>query len=233
MKTVLITGASSGIGYACGKLFLSLGYKVVFHYNTTVIDVTSFGEDAISYKADICDFKQVEQMFLFVKEKFGGVDILINNAGVQHISMLCDTNAEDWQKVIDTDLTGVYNTTKCALDYMMWNGGKIVNISSIWGQCGGACESAYSAAKAGVIGLTKALAKEYSNINVNCICPGVIEGKMNNRLSQEEKEQLVEQIPLKRFGKPEEVAYLTEFLCSSKADYITGQVFAVNGGMYM
>ncbi len=229
MKTVLITGASGDIGSACARIFAQNGFNVVAQYNNNPVNIP----DVFAVKADVKDEKSVEEMFSEAREKFGKIDVLINNAGIQQISMLCDTETEAWQNVIDVNLTGAYNTTKCALKDMMWSGGKIINVSSIWGQCGAACESAYSASKAGLIGLTKALAKEYSNINVNCICPGVIEGKMNKHLTDKDREELLEQIPLKRFGTPEDVAKVALFLVSSDADYITGQVIAVNGGMYI
>ena len=175
---------------------------------------------------------EVEQMFDIARKKYGRIDVLINNSAIQSIGMLCDQNSQDWQKVMDVDLTGAYNTVKCALSDMMYNGGKIINISSIWGQCGASCEVAYSTAKAGLIGFTKALAKEYPNINTNCICPGVIETKMNGHLSIEDREELKNEIPMHRFGKPEEVAELALFL-AEKGDYILGQVIAINGGMYI
>ena len=235
MKTVLVTGASGDIGSAVAKAFRDNGYNVTIHYNSneTFAQKLALDLDAFCVKADISCMKDVECMFDQVCSKYGNVDVLVNNAGIQHIQMLCDTSPEAWQKVMDVNLTGTYNCTKCAVEKMMWHGGKIINISSVWGQCGGACESAYSASKAGVIGFTKSLAKEYSAINVNCICPGVIESKMNEHLTKEDREELKEQIPLKRFGKPEDVAELAVFLASSKADYITGQIIAVNGGMYI
>ncbi len=230
MKTVLITGASGDIGSACAEAFAANGFFAVLQYNKNV-PKNSFG--GMCVQADVRNADSVKSMFDAVCKKYGKVDVLINNAGVQLIKMLCDTTQEEWQNVLDTNLTGAYNCTKCALDSMMWHGGKIINISSVWGQCGGACEAAYSASKAGLIGLTKALAKEYSSINVNCICPGVINSKMNEHLSENEKAELMEQIPLKRFGEPKDVAELALFLASDKADYITGQIIAVNGGMYM
>ncbi|MBR2861432.1 MAG: 3-oxoacyl-ACP reductase FabG [Clostridia bacterium] len=229
MKTVLITGASGDIGSACVRIFAQNGFNVVAQYNSNPVNIP----DVFAVKADVKDEKSVKEMFSEARAKFGKIDVLINNAGIQQISMLCDTDADAWKRVIDVNLTGAYNTTKCALEDMMWSGGKIINVSSIWGQCGAACESAYSASKAGLIGFTKALAKEYSSINVNCICPGVIEGKMNKHLTDKERDELLEQIPLKRFGTPEDVAKVALFLASSDADYITGQVIAVNGGMYI
>jgi 3-oxoacyl-[acyl-carrier protein] reductase len=232
MKTVLITGATGGIGQALVKLFHQNGYNVVINYLNNIQAAEELKEFGFPVRADVSDMDQVENMFSLAREKFQKIDVVINNSGIQHIGMLYDTACADWDKVISTDLTGTFNVTKCALRDMMWQGGKIINISSIWGQTGASCEAAYSAAKAGVIGLTKALAKEYSNINVNCICPGVIETKMNARLNADERQQLIDEIPLKRFGTPWEVAETALFL-AEKGTYITGQVIAVNGGMYI
>ena len=234
MKTVLITGATGGIGQAMAKEFSDNGYNVIMNYykNEEVAKKLLEKVNGIIFKADVSNIHEVEDMFEIARKKYGKIDVLINNSAIQQIGMLCDLDVNQWQKVMDVDLTGAFNTIKCALKDMMYSGGKIINISSIWGQCGASCEAAYSAAKAGLIGLTKSIAKEYPNINTNCICPGVIETPMNNHLSQEEKQQLLDEIPLKRFGKPEEVASLALFL-AEKGDYILGQVIAVNGGMYM
>ena len=230
MKTVLNTGATGGIGQAIVRVFKD--YNVIIHYNKNgdMADKLLKEVNGIKIQADVRNMADVENMFAIAREKYGKIDVLINNSGVQLIKMLADTEPSEWQEVMDTDLTGVYNTIKCALGDMMYSGGKIINISSIWGRCGAACEAAYSAAKAGIIGLTKALAKEYSNINVNCICPGVIKTPMNDHLSDEEKEALINEIPLGRFGDPEEVAELCLFL-AEKGNYITGQVIGIDGGM--
>mgnify|MGYP003532547850 CR=1 FL=1 len=234
MKTVLITGATGGIGQAMANEFSDNGYNVIMNYykNEEVAKKLLEKVNGIIFKADVSNIHEVEDMFEIARKKYGKIDVLINNSAIQQIGMLCDLDVNQWQKVMDVDLTGAFNTIKCALKDMMYSGGKIINISSIWGQCGASCEAAYSAAKAGLIGLTKSIAKEYPNINTNCICPGVIETPMNNHLSQEEKQQLLDEIPLKRFGKPEEVASLALFL-AEKGNYILGQVIAVNGGMYM
>ena len=229
MKTVLITGATGDIGQAIVRAFKGWNVVIQYHTNEKVADQLLKEVSGIKVKCDVSDFTSVENMFEIAREKFNKIDVLINNAGIQLIKMLADTTSEEWQNIINTDLTSVYNTTKCALEDMMYQGGKIINISSIWGISGASCEVAYSAAKAGVIGFTKALSKEYSNINVNCICPGVIESKMNSHLSLEEKEELLNEIPLKRFGKAEEVADLCLFL-AEKGDYITGEVIKIDGG---
>ena len=229
MKTVLITGATGDIGKAIAKEFK--GWNVVIHYNKNEKSADELLKEVsgIKVQADIKDEEQVKNMFLQAKNAFGKVDVLINNAGVQLIKMVADTSLEEWREVIDTNLTGAFLTTKYALSDMMYSGGKIINISSIWGEKGASCEAVYSASKAGLIGFTKALSKEYSNINVNCICPGVIESKMNEHLSEKDREELLEEIPLKRFGTPKEVAELCLFL-AEKGDYITGQVIGVDGG---
>lgn len=235
MKNVLITGATGGIGSATARLFAKKGYNVIVHYfkNEEQAKMLEKETGGLSFQADLRNWDATRQMFKKINEKFEKVDVLINNAGSQLIKMLCDTDRNEWKDILDLNLTAAYNTTKCALETMMWSGGKIINVSSVWGQCGGACEVAYSSAKAGVIGLTKAMAKEYGNICTNCICPGVINTKMNDHLSSEDAEELKKQIPLGRFGEPEEVAQLALFLASDKADYITGQIIAVNGGMYI
>lgn len=234
MKNVLITGATGDIGSALARKFAQNGYAVIIHYNSNREKAEELQREigGKTVKADISNKEETERMFEEINA-FGGADTVINNAGTQLIKMLCDTEFDEMKSILDTDLLGACNVCRCAVNKMMWTGGNIINISSVWGQCGGACESVYSAAKSGLIGLTKALAKEYGNIRTNCICPGVIEGKMNEHLSEEERKILIDCIPAGRFGKSEEVAELALFLDSDKAEYITGQVIAVNGGMYI
>ncbi len=229
MKTVLITGATGDIGQAIVRAFKDYNVVIQYNKNEDIADELLKEVSGIKVQCDVSDFASVENMFTLAREMYGKVDVLINNAGIQLIKMVIDTSPNEWQKIIDTNLTGVFNTTKCALSDMMYSGGKIINISSIWGISGASCEAAYSASKAGIIGFTKAVAKEYSNINVNCICPGVIQSKMNEHLSNEDKEDLINEIPLKRFGTPQEVAELCLFL-AEKGDYITGEVIKVDGG---
>lgn len=234
MKTVLITGASGGIGQACARVFAQNGYFPILHYHKNEAARQLAQElGGVAVQADIASPQQVQAMFTEIFGRVQKLDVLINNAGGAHRQMLCDTTPAQWQHVLDVNLTGTYHCIKCALEHMMWNGGRIINISSVWGQCGGSCEAAYSAAKAGMIGLTKALAKEYPKIGVNCICPGVIDTPMNDGFSLEEKQALLEQIPAGRFGRPEEVAAAALFLASDGAAYITGQVLGVNGGLYI
>ena len=165
--------------------------------------------------------------------KFSTVDILINNAGISYEGLLSDTSDEIWNNIIATNLTGVFNCTKAVLPYMInQKKGKIINISSIWGICGASCEVAYSASKSGVIGFSKALAKEVgpSGVNVNCIAPGIIDTDMNNNLTEQDKKDFVEELPISRIGNAKDIADTAFFLCSESADYITGQVLAVDGG---
>ena len=235
MKTVLITGASHGIGKAIAKEFAQNGYKVVINYNSSKQEAEELVKEinGLAIKADVSKENEVEQMFELVKQKFGKIDVLVNNAGVALKKMICDTTLEDWQRVININLTGSFLVSKCAIKNMMYEGGKIINISSVFGVSGASCEGAYSASKAGIIALTKSMAKEYANVCINCVCPGAIDTKMNDNLSQEEKQELINEIPAGRLGTCEEVAKTVLFLSSDAADYITGQVISINGGMYI
>ena len=227
MKKVLITGASRGIGRAAALMFHENGYDVIANYNKTEItDLEKIGIRSV--KADVSDFEQVRHMF----DKIGGVDILLNNAGIAMQKMLCDTTPQDWDKIFGTNMTGMYNTVKCAMDYMVnQKYGKIINISSMWGTVGASCEVAYSATKSGIHGLTRALAKELapSNIQVNAIACGVIDTEMNGRLNEEERQDLMDEIPSGRFAAPEEVAELALKLTDTPA-YMTGQIIGIDGG---
>lgn len=229
MKKVLVTGASRGIGRAAALMFHKNGFKVVANYNRTEIkDLEELGIRSV--KADVSDFEQVKCMF----DKIGGVDILVNNAGIAMQKMLCDTTPQEWDRIFGVNMKGMYNTVKCAVDYMVnQKYGKIINVSSMWGITGASCEVAYSASKAAVIGFTKALAKELgpSNICVNCVAPGVIDTDMNKNLSVEIKESLAEETPLCRLGTDMDVADMIYYLASEKANFITGQVISVNGGI--
>lgn len=241
MKTVLITGASKGIGSACAIAFAQNGYGVVINYNTNKekaeqlaqIIMKSYSVPALSVKCDVTNPSQVEEMFSVAEENFGGVDVLVNNAGVSTQKLFTDISFEEWQNTMAVDINGVFNCSKRALKYMLSkHSGSIVNISSMWGQTGASCEVHYSTAKAGVIGLTKALAKEVapSNVRVNCIAPGVIMTDMMSHFSQQDIDELKEETPLQKLGTPKNVADAVVFLSSSKADFITGQVLGVNGG---
>lgn len=239
-KTVLITGSSKGIGAATAILFAQKGYNVVINYNNSFesanllcCSLASNGYSVITQKADVSNRLEVELMVKETLYKFGSLDILVNNAGIAHQALITDTDEVDYDRILDVNLKGVFNCCKAVTPSMVSRqSGKIINITSMWGQVGASCEVAYSAAKAGVIGLTKALAKELapSGITVNAIAPGLIETGMNSNLTLEELSDFVNDIPLGRMGSADEVAAAIEFLASDKADYITGQVLGLNGG---
>ena len=242
MKTILITGASSGIGSATAILFAQKGYRVVINYyhseeSAKILcdSLNSSGYECMAVRADVSDRAQVDAMFAEVKERFGGVDILINNAGIASQKLFTDISQAEWDRMLAVNLTGVFNCCQAALPYMIRKKmGNIVNVSSVWGQTGASCEVHYSAAKAGVIGFTKALAKELgpSNIRVNCVAPGVISTRMNSNLSIQDLSQLTEETPLGRIGDAGEIARTIYFLTSSYSSFITGQVIGANGGFF-
>ncbi len=239
-KTVIITGGSKGIGAATAILFARKGYNVVIGYNESyqsanllTRSLVSQGYPVMAMKANVTNKLETELLIKETVYKFGTVDVLVNNAGVSVTGLITDTDEFDSDKVFDVNLKGVYNCCRAVTPTMVnKKSGKIINISSMWGQVGASCEVAYSASKAGVIGLTKALAKELSpsGINVNCIAPGLIETTMNSNISVEDLNDFVESIPLGRMGSPDEIAAAVYFLASDDADYITGQVLGINGG---
>ncbi len=246
-KTVLITGGSRGIGKELVRQFCKAGYSVAFSYwehQEEAVHLANsinnrnglFRSDAaVPIQADVSDAQQVQKMFEYIEGSFGtGVDILINNAGIAQQKLFTDLTEEDWDRMFAVDVKGVFHCCQCALPRMIHRKeGKIINISSMWGQVGASCEVHYSAAKAAVIGLTKALAKELgpSQIQVNCIAPGVIDTPMNASFDEETMNALKEETPLGRIGTPKDIAMAALFLASEKADFITGQVLGVNGGM--
>lgn len=240
MKTVVITGASKGIGAATAILFARKGYNVVINYNNSyeaakllTRSLSSQGYSVMDVKANVANHLETDLLIKEAVYKFGSVDVLINNAGVSHIGLITDTDEYDSDRIFDINLKGVYNCCKSVTPVMVsQKSGKIINIASMWGEVGASCEVAYSAAKAGVIGLTKALAKELapSNINVNAISPGLIETGMNSNISIEDLSNFVEDIPLGRMGSADEIATAAYFLASEDSDYITGQILGVNGG---
>ena len=242
-KTVIITGASKGIGAAMAILFARKGYNVVIGYNDSYqlakmlsSSLSSQGYNVVPIKVNVANKLETDILIKEAVYKFGSVDVLINNAGVAFNALITDTEEFDSDKIFDVDLKGVFNCCKSVTPVMVnQKSGKIINISSMWGQVGASCEVAYSAAKAGVIGLTKALAKELapSGITVNCIAPGLIDTSMNSNISVEDLNAFVEDIPLGRMGTAEDIAETALFLASEGADYITGQVLGVNGGYVM
>ena len=240
MQTVLITGASRGIGAKTAELFAMHGYRVIINYNNSRNDaeillsgIIKNGGNAEIMKADISESKEVNSMFTVIGEKFGGVDILINNAGIAQTKLFTDITDDDWNRMISVNLSGAFYCCRNALPYMIrQHYGRIINISSMWGQVGGSCEVHYSAAKAGVIGLTKALAMEegLSGITVNCIAPGVIKTDMTSSLTTEDFKELAEQTPTGTIGTPYDIARTALFLADKNSSFITGQVIGVNGG---
>jgi len=235
-KTVLITGGSRGIGKAMVYAFARAGYNVLLNFNRSenlANEIASEFSNVKVYGADVGIQENVINMVNYAKENFGGIDILINNAGISCTGLFQDLQKDEWDKLMNVNLTGVYNCTKAVLPEMISKKqGKIINISSVWGMVGASNEVAYSASKAGVIGLTKALAKEVgpSNIQVNCIAPGIVMTDMISEYTMEELNDITNEIPLGRIGSTSDVADLALFLASDSANYITGQVFSPNGG---
>ena len=237
MKTVLITGASRGIGAETARVFAEHRgeYSVIINYNKSAGEAKALAEETGGYpiKADISVPEQVESMIDKIEDKFGGVDILINNAGISKFNLFTDITEEEWSEVMEVNLNGPYRVTRGVVRHMINNHfGSIINISSMWGVVGSSCEVAYSSAKSGLIGMTKALAKELgpSNIRVNCIAPGVIDTDMNAGLDENTVRELISETPVMRIGKPRDVGELAYFLSGSGAEFITGQVIGVNGG---
>lgn len=240
-KTVVITGASKGIGANMAIRFAEKGYNVVMNYNNSVQSalilqrsLKESGYNVIAYKANVKNRLEVDLMIKEALYRFGSIDVLINNAGISNQSLITDLSEQDWNDIIGVNLTGVFNCTQAVLPHMInQKSGKIINISSMWGEVGASCEVAYSAAKAGVIGFTKALAKEVgpSGITVNCITPGLIETSMNQELTVDDISAIVESTPIGRIGSTEDVATAALFLASDESQFITGQVLGVNGGL--
>ncbi len=239
--TVLITGASRGIGAAAARLFAEQGWDVALGYQTKkaeaealAAELAALGVRALAVGADVADAAQVDAMFAAVEGQLGPVDVLVNNAGIAQVGLFTDLTEEQWDRVMDVNCKGVYLCCRRALPAMIAaHRGSIVNLSSMWGQVGASCEVAYSAAKAAVIGLTKALAKEVgpSGIRVNCVAPGVIATDMNAALTSEDIAALEEETPLCRIGTAEEAAQAILWLAGEKSAFVTGQVLAPNGGI--
>lgn len=237
-KCAIITGASRGIGRAIAKSLSADGYSLALIYNNCEEKANSLlnelGSDAKIYKCDISDSNAVNNTVEEILKDFGSIDVLVNNAGIAQQKLFTDITDDDWQKMIGINLSGAFYFSRAVLPSMISKkSGKIINISSMWGETGGSCEVHYSASKAGIIGMTKALAKEVglSGITVNAVSPGVIKTDMLSSFSKEDLDNLCEEIPLNRLGEPEDIANAVSFLASDKANYITGQVISVNGGI--
>lgn len=240
-QVALITGASRGIGRTTAELLARRGYRVMINYHQSEEqalslerELTASGADVRAFRADVSDPRQVEAMVEACRRRFGRLDVLVNNAGVADMGLLTEVTDERWERLWHINVGGVFYTCRAALPLMIREKrGKIINISSLWGIAGASCEAAYSATKAAVIGLTKALAKEVgpSGIQVNCIAPGAVETDMNAGLDASALEALREETPLGRLGTPREIAAAVAFLASEEADFITGQVLSPNGGL--
>ena len=237
MKKVLVTGASRGIGYAIAEAFARCSYEVFATYNKTKDTLFPLSEklsvEGFILHPEFCDVSD-EESISSLHSRIGDIDILINNAGIAGFSLLSDISSEDWDKMFDTNLKSVFLLSKLFSKGMIRNKwGRIIHISSVWGVVGASCESHYSAAKSGLIGFTRALAKELgpSGITVNCIAPGVIDTDMNSRLSEEDIAALCDETPLGRIGKPEDIAHAALFF--AEASFITGETLSVGGGFGM
>ncbi len=238
-KTVLITGSSSGIGKSIAIAYAKKNYNIVLNCKNSLNkmmnlkkEIETYNKNVLAIKCDVSNYEDVTEMFLQIKNTFGNVHILVNNAGISHFELFSNMLPDDWNNIIDTNIKGVINCSHLATKSMIQNKcGCIINITSIWGISGASCEVIYSMSKASVDGFSKALAKELapSNIFVNSIACGLIDTKMNNNLTKEEKQAFIDEIPLSKIGTPDDVSSLCLYL-SEENNYITGQVLVVDGG---
>ncbi|WP_294385033.1 SDR family oxidoreductase [uncultured Clostridium sp.] len=239
-KVALVTGASRGIGKAIAKELAQNGASVIINYskddegaNSTLKEIRELGGYAKVIKKDISIKDQCEELIKEIIETFGKIDILINNAAKSEVGLFMDVDDKSFEKLINTNLLAPMYLSKYALNYMISKGcGNIINISSIWGEAGASCEVVYSTTKGGLNLFTKSLSKEVApfGIRVNSIAPGVINTEMNNFLSEEEKNQLIDEIPMNRFGDVKEIAKAVVFLCKDDCKYLTGQIIRIDGG---
>lgn len=237
LKKALITGASSGIGFATALKLYNEGYFIIAQYNKNQKGIDELcrltGGNLLAVQADLSQSSGAQKLIETVKKSFKQIDVLVNNAGAGLYKLITQTTEDEWDSLFSLNMKSAFMITNAFLPQMIDNRkGKIINVSSIWGQVGASMEVCYSASKSALIGYTKALAKELapSNINVNCVCPGVIDTPINARFSDIEMQELAEQTPLGRIGKAEEVAELIAFLASEKSDFITGQIITCDGG---
>lgn len=237
-KVIIVTGGSRGIGENIVRGLATEGYKIILNYNKSEEQAKKIKQDLSEqniqidiFKADVTKREEVKSLIKFCIEKYGKIDVLINNAGISQIKLFTDITDDDWENMIKTNLTSCFYTTQESVKNMISNqNGCIINISSIWGNIGASCEVHYSAAKSGLNGMTKALAKELgpSNIRVNCIAPGIIKTDMNSELSEEDIQNITEEIPLQKIGYPQSITKCVKWLIED--DYTTGQIISVNGG---
>lgn len=242
-KCALITGATRGIGKQIAIILAKQGYNIALNYRkeneeleNTKKEIEKIGVQILAVKGDVANFEDCENFVKQVIERFGQIDVLVNNAGITKDMLLMRMKKEDFEQVIDTNLVGTFNVTKNVVPYMMKaRSGRIINISSVVGISGNAGQTNYSASKAGIIGFTKSLAKEIAsrNILVNAVAPGFIETNMTDVLKDDVKQEIAKNIPLKRMGTTQDVANVVKFLASDDSSYITGQVINVDGGMLM
>ena len=235
-KTVFITGGSRGIGAECVRIFSKNGYRVAFSYLNSENEAISLANEcgAVAIKADVSASEQITGAIEKATAELGKIDVLINNAGISQSALFTDITDEMWRKMIDTNLSGAFYGTRAVLPQMISRkSGVILNVSSMWGQVGASCEVHYSTAKAGLIGMTKALAKEVgpSGIRVNCVSPGVIDTDMNKSLTEDDMDVLKSDTPLGKIGTPTDIAELLLFLASDNSSFITGQDIGINGGL--
>jgi 3-oxoacyl-[acyl-carrier protein] reductase len=240
-KVAIVTGGAKGIGAEIVRTLAENGYIVILNYNNSKVQAEELKNEMLQkgfnievVKADVSNRNEVNSLIEFAIKKFKKIDILVNNAGISLEGLFTDVSEEMWQNIINVNLNSVFNCTQEVLKYMIKEkSGRIINISSIWGETGASCEVAYSTTKAAINGMTKALAKEVglSNIRVNAIAPGIINTDMNSRLSYEELEQIKEQIPLNRIGNTKDIARCVKWLVED--EYTTGQIISINGGWYI
>ena len=240
-KCALITGASGGIGSEIALRLARDGFNIAACWCSDEKGILELEEKLKKtdaeyrlYKADVSDYEKIKEVFADAAEVFGGVSVLVNNAGIAQQKLFTDITQQEFDRITDVNFKGVFNCCQCAVPFMVsQKSGKIINISSMWGICGASCETVYSATKAAVIGLTKALARELapSNVQVNCVAPGAIDTKMNNNLTENDKAAFAEEIPMGRFGTAAEIAGVVSFLAGNDSDYVTAQVIAADGGI--
>lgn len=235
MKRVLITGGSRGIGAACVRKFAEQGAAVAFLYNKSVKEARALADQtgAVAIQADVADHETLAVAVREAERRLGGIDVLVNNAGISYIGLISETSDDTWKRLADTNLgAAVVASREVSRTLVRQHSGCIINIGSVWGRVGASCEVAYSATKAGLEGLTRALAKELapSGITVNCVEPGVIATDMNAGFSEAAMRAICEEIPLGRIGQPEDVANAVVWLASDAASFVTGQVLGVDGG---